>query len=250
MKQKQLALTLVVVLLLGMLCACAGHEVAPSGSDSTPADTSPPAETSTTYKDALSGTNFDPDDIFTWLADTPSYLTEEDVDKIYPGMTLLEVFRTIGLPQRDVSMGNIILEWDMVSDMYLRIGFRTNNDVLGLPVTMAEYWEVMSFSYISRDKPQPTYNPADKSTWFSKDTPSYPTAEDIAKIQSGDTLQQVFCTIGLPQRDAGPGMLLEWDLSTGGHLQIKFVKNDAYARFPIHMHMEVESIELVEPPSE
>ena len=40
MMQKQLALTLVVVLLLGILCACAGPEAAPSGSDSTPAEPS------------------------------------------------------------------------------------------------------------------------------------------------------------------------------------------------------------------
>ena len=244
MKKKLLCVVLSLFVLLSLLLgACSVPETMPSGSDSTP------AEPSSTYRDMLIGTNFDPNDSSTWFVDTPSYPTEEDIDKIYPGMTLLEVFRTIGLPQRDVGSGNIVMEWDINTDMYLQIGFCIKHDET-LSMTKAENWIVLSFASISRSKPEPAYNPADKSTWFS-DTLSYPTAEDIAKIQSGDTLQQVFCTIGLPQRDVGSGkMILEWDLNTGGHLQIAFVKNDAYAKWPLATHMEVESIELIEAPGE
>ena len=117
MMQKQLALTLVVVLLLGMLCACAGPEVTPSGSDSTP------AEPSSTYKDMLIGTNFDPDDVTTWYSDTPSFPTAEDIAKIQPGMTLTEVVHILGLPKRDIGSGKYILEWELTAENNLVIVF-------------------------------------------------------------------------------------------------------------------------------
>ena len=135
MKRKQLALTLVVAVLLGLLCACARPEVTPSGSDATP------AETSTTNKDALSGTNFDPKDPMTWYSDTTSYPTAEDIARIQPGMTLTEVFRIIGLPQRDVGSGKIIMEWERDMEKPLQIVFnkKSSNENLA----EADRWVVM-----------------------------------------------------------------------------------------------------------
>lgn len=128
MKRKQLILTLVVVLLIGMLCACAGPEVTPSGSDSTP------AEPSSTYKDMLIGTSFDPDDMTTWYSDTPAFPAAEDIAKIQPGMTLTEVVHIIGLPQRDVGSGRFILEWELNSDNILRIVFERKIGAEDLPL--------------------------------------------------------------------------------------------------------------------
>ena len=114
MKRKQLALVLVLALLLGMLCSCTVPNEAP-------------AETSTTYKDALSGTNFDPKDPMTWYSDTPSAPTAEDIASIQPGMTLTEVFRIIGLPQRDVGSGLTIMEWERGAEKPLQIVFNVKS---------------------------------------------------------------------------------------------------------------------------
>lgn len=121
MKRKQLAFTLMVVLLLGLLCACTGPEATPTGSDSTP------VETSTTYK-------FDPKDPATWYSATPVFPAEEDIAKIQPGMTLTEVVHIIGLPQRDVGSGKVILEWELNSDNILRIVFERKTGAEDLPL--------------------------------------------------------------------------------------------------------------------
>lgn len=128
MKRKQLALVLVLALLLGLLCSCA-----------VPDET--PVETSTTSKDALSGTNFDPKDPMTWYSDTPSYPTDEDIARIQPGMTLTEVFRIIGLPQRDVGSGKIIMEWERDTDKPLQIVFNKKSSDENL--AEADRWVVV-----------------------------------------------------------------------------------------------------------
>lgn len=127
MKRKRLALTLVVAVLLGMLCSCA-----------VPDET--PAETSTTCKDALSGTNFDPKDPMTWYSDTTSCPTAEDIARIQPGMTLTEVFRIIGLPQRDVGSGLIIMEWERDTEKPLQIVF--NKKLSDENLAEADRWVV------------------------------------------------------------------------------------------------------------
>lgn len=128
MKRKQRALVLVLALLLGLLCSC-----------TVPNET--PAETSTTHKDALSGTNFDPEDPSTWYSDTSSFPTAEDIARIQPGMTLTEVFRIIGLPQRDVGSGKIIMEWERGAEKPLQIVFNKKSSDENL--AEADRWVVV-----------------------------------------------------------------------------------------------------------
>ncbi len=118
MKKKLLCIVLCLCILMSLLLgACSVPEVTPSGSDSSP------AEPSSTYKDMLIGTNFDPDDMTTWYSDTPTFPTAEDIAKIQPGMTLTEVVHILGLPKRDIGSGKFILEWELKAENNLVIVF-------------------------------------------------------------------------------------------------------------------------------
>ena len=115
MKRSSLCVTLCICILISMLLgACASDG---------PVDNQLSAEPSSTYKDMLIGTNFDPDDITTWYSDTPTFPTAEDIAKIQPGMTLTEVVHILGLPKRDIGSGKIILEWELKAENNLVIVF-------------------------------------------------------------------------------------------------------------------------------
>lgn len=252
MKKKLLCVVLCLCILMSLLLgACSVPETSPSGSDSTP------VEPSSTYKDMLIGTNFDPTDIFTWFSDTPSYPTDEDIAKIQPGMTLWEVLRIIGLPQGSAGTSLLIMEWERNAERNLQIVFEipiTQN--INGNLTHAEAWVVKTVEpeeYYEMYTPPPPrkdpyYDPNDPMTWYSE-TPSHPTEEELSQTQIGMSMGSVFFYIGLPQRDVGSGkIILEWDLENGGHLQIPFVQNDAYAyaKYPLATQMVVEKIEFLD----
>ena len=129
MKKNLLCVVLCLCILMSLLLgACSVPKTSPSGSDSTP------VEPSSTYKDMLIGTDFDPDDMTTWYSDTPTFPTAEDIAKIQPGMTLTEVVHILGLPKRDIGSGKFILEWELNSDNILRIVFIKKTGTEDLPL--------------------------------------------------------------------------------------------------------------------
>lgn len=250
MKKKLLCIVLCLCILMSLLLgACSVPEVTPSGSDSTP------VEPSSTHRDMLIGTNFDPNDSSTWFVDTPSYPTEEDKAKIQLGMSVVEVFRILGLPQRFTGSSSMLMEWDTNTDRELQIYFGIKQGYHG-NLTTAEQLVVSDLNPEYYDIPDttrpprkdPYYDPNDPMTWYSE-TPSHPTEEELSQIQIGMSMGSVFFYIGLPQRDVGSGkIILEWDLENGGHLQISFVKNDAYAyaKYPLATQIVVEKIEFLD----
>lgn len=131
MKRKQLAFILGVVFLLGILCACTG-----------PVET--PAQTSSTGKDLLAGTHFDPNDPTTWYSDTSAFPTAEDIARVQVGMSLTEVVKILGLPQRDVGSGKVIMEWELKAENNLRIVFGKKLNTEDLPE--ADSWAVEMIS--------------------------------------------------------------------------------------------------------
>ena len=245
MKKKLLCVVLCLCILMSLLLgACSVPETTPSGSDSIP------VEPSSTYKDMLIGTNFDPDDLTTWYSDTPSYPTAEDIAKIQPGMIMTEVFRIIGLPQRNVGSGKFIMEWEGNADCDLQIVFKY--DYLTNESRLPNQWLVEKIELIDEtttfpppNQTEPIYDPNDPITWYSP-TPPYPTAEDIARIQPGMSMTEVFRIIGLPQGNAAHDKcILDWKLNSSGYLRIEFKKNDANVEGLSANNMVVVSLELV-----
>ena len=81
------------------------------------------------------------------------------------------------------------------------------------------------------------------TTWYS-DTQSYPTAEDIARIQPGMTLTEVVYIIGLPQRDVGSGkFILEWEMNSDNILRIVFEKKSGAKDLPLADSLIIGKIE-------